>query len=63
MNDLGRASARPRLCCVKGTLTGEKRMATKDDNIAPAKQAAFEHIAEIGKTEGQGAVARVTLAE
>jgi len=38
-------------------------MASKDDNIAAAKAAAFEHISEIGKREGQGAVARIDLAE
>lgn len=38
-------------------------MASKSDNIDAMKAAAFEHIAEIGKTEGAGARARVDLAE
>ena len=38
-------------------------MASKDDNIAAVKEAAFEHVAGIGKTEGAGARARVDLAE
>ena len=38
-------------------------MATKDDNISAAKEAAFSHIAEIGKTEGAGARARIDMAE
>lgn len=38
-------------------------MATSKDNIAAMKEAAFDHIAGIGKTEGAGARARVDLAE
>jgi hypothetical protein len=38
-------------------------MADSKSNLNAVKEEVYEHIARIGKTEGQGAVARVTLAE